>query len=111
MYLVRTPNADAAKRPGYTLQSFLRRPAKKDLLFYPRPNEFIRASLTPQFVKVLGVVIIKWLKPIGKNSTFIEHIFAVISYWLVFGETLSSAAKHFYLFDLLIIDLYNYTIC
>ncbi len=35
MYLLRTPNAAAAKGPGYSLQSFLRRPTKKDFRYYP----------------------------------------------------------------------------
>ena len=60
--------------------------------FYPRPNEFIRAGLTPQSVKVLVVVIVKWLKCIGILLKFTGDLPAVIAYKLVFSEISTTAA-------------------
>ena len=91
---------------GRALQSFLRRPTKKSISLservdpgghcYPRPNEFSRAGLTPQFVKVLVVVKVKWLKCIKNHSKFIEAVFAVIACWGMFDETPTTAAKGMY---------------
>ena len=101
MYLVRTPNAAAAKGPGYSLQSFLRRPTKKD--FPVRTGSSGRTFLSPpervhpggpyaSIRKSIGCCNCKMVECIGILLKFTGDLPAVIAYKLVFSEISTTAA-------------------